>query len=105
MASFSWISQKLFFIYPCYKRGLKEEIMLAYHDASAGIGAIHRNDELNYDDNDYKKARRQVELNELHISKARRCLKKTTKFLFSHIGLVGLVVIYAVAGGFVIDGF
>ena len=74
--------------------------MLAYHDASVGIGAIHRNDELNYDDNDYKKARRQVELNELDISKARRCLKKTTKFLFSHIGLVGLVVIYAVAGGF-----
>jgi hypothetical protein len=40
------------------------------------------------------------ELDELETSKTRQCLIKTTKFLFSHIGLVGLAVIYAVAGAF-----
>ncbi|UJR15593.1 hypothetical protein I4U23_002529 [Adineta vaga] len=75
--------------------------MLAYHDASAAFGGIRRND-LSSSDNygGYPKQRRQNELDELETSKFRQCLKKTTKFLFSHIGLVGLVVVYAVAGGF-----
>ncbi|CAF0868537.1 unnamed protein product [Didymodactylos carnosus] len=36
-------------------------------------------------------------------SKTRSCLKKTAKFLFSHLGLVGLVVVYSVAGGFLFE--
>ncbi|CAF1147059.1 unnamed protein product [Didymodactylos carnosus] len=36
-------------------------------------------------------------------SKARSCLKKTAKFLFSHLGLVGLVAVYSVAGGFLFE--
>jgi hypothetical protein len=75
--------------------------MLSYHDPSGGLGVVH-GDELS-PDNDYQqytKHHRQHELDELETSKARQCLKKTTKFLFSHIGLVGLVVVYSIAGGF-----
>ena len=32
---------------------------------------------------------------------AKNCCKKTLKFLFSHIGLCGMVVAYSVAGGFI----
>ncbi|CAF0798257.1 unnamed protein product [Rotaria sp. Silwood1] len=73
--------------------------MLAYHDASMGLGTIHRDDILSYHDN-HGYENYQHQLNELEPSKTQQCLKKTTKFLFSHIGLVGLVVVYAVAGGF-----
>ncbi|CAF1106217.1 unnamed protein product [Adineta steineri] len=76
--------------------------MLAYHDASAGFGGIDRDGNSSY--NDYHSHNghrpRNHELDEIETSKTRQCLKKTTKFLFSHIGLVGLVVVYAVAGGF-----
>lgn len=76
--------------------------MLAYHDASGGLGAtIRQSDTSNYDEyGRYRPTRRQHELDEIETSKSRQCLKKTAKFLFSHIGLVGLVVVYAVAGGF-----
>jgi hypothetical protein len=76
--------------------------MLAHQNASMSLAGVHRDDLSSY--NDYHRYpiqhRRQHELNELETSKSRRCLKKTTKFLFSHIGLVGLVVVYAVAGAF-----
>ena len=75
--------------------------MLAYHDASAGLGAIRQSDMSNYNGyGQYRPSRRQHELDEIETSKSRQCLRKTAKFLFSHIGLVGLVVVYAVAGGF-----
>lgn len=75
--------------------------MIAYHDASAAYGGIHRDELSSYGGyGHYSNPRREHELDELETSKTRQCLKKTTKFLFSHIGLVGLVVVYAVAGGF-----
>lgn len=74
--------------------------MLAYHDASGRLGGIRRDDLAGYNQRFSSARRRRHELNDLETSKTRRCLKTTTKFIFSHIGLVGLVVIYAVAGGF-----
>ena len=74
--------------------------MLAYHDGSMGFGAVRRDELGSYNNRRNANQRRQHEVDELETSKTRRCLKKTTKFLFSHIGLVGLVVVYAVAGGF-----
>ncbi|CAF0991018.1 unnamed protein product [Rotaria sordida] len=75
--------------------------MLAYHNASMGFGAMHTDDILSYDNNHgYTNYQHQYELNQLETSRTQQCLKKTTKFLLSHIGLVGLVVVYAVAGGF-----
>ena len=35
-----------------------------------------------------------------HPGKCTSCCKKTMKFLFSHIGLCGMVIAYSVAGGF-----
>ncbi|CAF0871027.1 unnamed protein product [Adineta ricciae] len=62
---------------------------------------IRSHDRSSYDKyGRYRNNGPQHELDELEASKTRQCLKKTTKFLFSHIGLVGLVVVYAVAGGF-----
>jgi hypothetical protein len=72
----------------------------SYHDASMGLGAARRDELSSYDEQRRYARRRQHELDELETSKTQRCLKKTTKFLFSHIGLVGLVVVYSVAGGF-----
>ena len=69
--------------------------MLASHDASIGLEASRHDGRSHFDNN-----HPQHELDEAEASRARQCLKKTTKFLFSHIGLVGLVVVYAVAGGF-----
>ena len=40
------------------------------------------------------------ELDEVEMSKGRRFVKQTAKFLVSHVGLVGLVVVYSIAGGF-----
>ncbi len=75
--------------------------MFTYHDASASLGGIRRNHISAFNVHQHHtKSQRQHELDELETSKSRRCLKKTTKFLFSHIGLVGLVVIYAAAGAF-----
>ena len=62
--------------------------MLAHHDASIGLRGIEQD----------RPEREQDE-----TSKSRRCLIKITQFLFSHIGLVGLVVVYAVAGGFLFE--
>jgi hypothetical protein len=76
--------------------------MFAHHDTSGDWDAIPRHHISSFNDNEHKhtKSQRQHELNELETSKNRQCLKKTTKFLFSHIGLVGLVVVYSVAGAF-----
>jgi len=80
----------------------EKEIMLSHHSARRNLDGIGRDDLSYYDDYRHHAAqqRRQHELDELETSKTRQCFKKTTKFLFSHIGLVGLVVIYAVAGAF-----
>ena len=45
-----------------------------------------------------------VALNSTKKDKNRKgCCKRITKFLFSHIGLVGMVIIYAVLGGFLFE--
>ena len=36
-------------------------------------------------------------------SRMKNCCKKVLKFLFSHIGLCGMVVAYSVAGGFIFE--
>jgi hypothetical protein len=77
----------------------EKEIMLSHHSARRNLDGI-RTDDLSYYDDYRRQQRRQHELDELETSKTRQCLKKTSKFLFSHIGLVGLVVVYAVAGAF-----
>jgi hypothetical protein len=75
--------------------------MSAYRDASVDFAAIRGDDISSANERrQYTQNQRQHELDELETSKARLCLKKTSKFLFSHMGLVGLVVIYSVAGGF-----
>ena len=38
---------------------------------------------------------------EKETSRQRECCKKVLKFLFSHIGLCGMVIAYCVAGGFI----
>ena len=74
--------------------------MLTYNP-SVSFNAMAGNDLSFVDDSQYHaRSIRQDELDVSETSKNRECLKKTTKFLFSHIGLVGLVVVYAVAGGF-----
>ncbi|CAF3422356.1 unnamed protein product [Rotaria socialis] len=73
------------------------------YDAPMEFGAIHHNNTSPYHDNSqrYLKHRHQGrELHSVETTKAQRCLRKTTKFLFSHIALVGLVVVCAVVGGF-----
>ena len=72
--------------------------MLTHQNASASLDGMHHS----YLDDPRYRARtiHQDDLDVIEPSKARDCLRKTTKFLFSHIGLVGLVVVYAVAGGF-----
>ncbi|CAF1054055.1 unnamed protein product [Rotaria sp. Silwood1] len=78
--------------------------MLPYHDTSMNIDNIHRNDiSIIRDDNNYQHNQSHCELNEIETSKTRRLIKKIAKFLFSHIGLVGLVVVYAIAGGFLFE--
>jgi hypothetical protein len=78
--------------------------MLTYHDASMAVGGVNRNEISIINDNEYQDDRPvQREIDEIETSKGRQCLKKTAKFLFSHIGLVGLVVVYAVAGGFLFE--
>lgn len=74
--------------------------MLTYNP-SVSFNAMARND-LSFVDEPQYHARsiHHDEMDAMEPSKQRACLKKTTKFLFSHIGLVGLVVVYAVAGGF-----
>jgi hypothetical protein len=67
--------------------------------AAEHFDGIRRDNPSSYDNNHNHRGG-QRELDELEASKTRQCLKKTSKFLFSYIGLVGLVVIYAVAGGF-----
>lgn len=74
--------------------------MLSFNP-SVSFDAMARNDLSFMDDPQYRaRTIRQDELDVNETSKSRECLKKTSKFLFSHIGLVGLVVVYAVAGGF-----
>ncbi|CAF2624045.1 unnamed protein product [Rotaria sp. Silwood2] len=78
--------------------------MLPYQDTSMNIDNIPRNDiSIIRDDNNYQHKQSDCELDEIETSKTRRLIKKTAKFLFSHIGLVGLVVVYAIAGGFLFE--
>lgn len=77
--------------------------MLNHHDSSLAVGGIQRHDISIIRDNQYQNSRTQRELDESETSKGRQCCKKAAKFLFSHIGLVGLVVVYAIAGGFLFE--
>jgi transcriptional/translational regulatory protein YebC/TACO1 len=77
--------------------------MLTHQDPSMALGSVHRHDISVIRDNEYQNERTQRELDELETSKTRQCLKKTAKFLFSHIGLVTLVGVYATAGGFLFE--
>jgi len=77
--------------------------MLTHQDPSMALGSVHRHDISVIRDNEYQNERTQRELDELETSKTRQCLKKTAKFLFSHIGLVTLVGVYAAAGGFLFE--
>jgi hypothetical protein len=71
--------------------------MLPPTDASLGLRNVQPID-YKLSDHPYEH-----EIEEIQSSKARDCLKKITKFLFSHIGLIGLVVVYAAAGGFLFE--
>ena len=73
--------------------------MLAHHDASLGLRGI----EHGHAGSTTSQLHQRMESEEDETSKSRRCFKKITQFLFSHIGLVGLVVVYAVAGGFLFE--
>lgn len=77
--------------------------MLTHQDPSMAVGGVHRPDISVLRDDGYGNDRPQRELDELETSKGRQCLKKTAKFLFSHIGLVTLVGVYAMAGGFLFE--
>lgn len=70
--------------------------MREYHDSSLNYDGFQRQDiSVIHEQNTSG-----FENDEQEPSKGRVYCKKTVKFLFSHIGLVGLVVIYSVAGGF-----
>lgn len=77
--------------------------MRAQYDTSMAVGGAQRNEISTINDRGYPPARAQNEVDEGGASKARQMLTKTAKFIFSHIGLVGLVGIYAVAGGFLFE--
>ena len=77
--------------------------MLTHQDPSMAVGGVHRHDISVLRDSECHNARTQRELDELETSKGRQCMKKAAKFLFSHIGLVVLVGVYAVAGGFLFE--
>lgn len=77
--------------------------MLNHHDSSLAVGGVQRHDISVIRENEYQNEQTQRELDELETSRGRNCCKKTAKFLFSHIGLVGLVVVYAVAGAFLFE--
>jgi hypothetical protein len=77
--------------------------MLVHQNSAMAAGDISRQDISVIRDNEYNNEQTQRELDELETSKPPQCFKKTAKFLFSHIGLVGLVVVYAVAGGFLFE--
>lgn len=75
--------------------------MLSYKNASIGLAAASISNDEFVGQGQFE--HRSSELDQLDVSKSRRCLKKMMQFLFSHIGLVGLVVVYAVAGGFLFE--
>ena len=74
-----------------------------YHDASMAVGGAYRHDISVMHDNSGSQQHMINEVEESKTSKGRQWLKKTAKFVFSHIGLVGLVGAYAVAGGFLFE--
>ncbi|CAF1056076.1 unnamed protein product [Rotaria magnacalcarata] len=82
--------------------------MLTY-DKSMGVDNFHRSNIsiIREDDADDDKKHQNTQANgkieELETSRTRRLIKKTANFLVSHIGLVGLVVVYAAAGGFLFE--
>jgi len=77
--------------------------MLTHQNSAMAVGDISRQDISVVRDNEYNNKQLQRELDELETSKTRPCFKKTVKFLFSYIGLVGLVIVYAVAGAFLFE--
>jgi hypothetical protein len=77
--------------------------MYEYNNAPMAVAGIDRKSVHDGNDRAYDQERSLVEHDNSQTSNTRDCLKKTAKFLFSHIGLVGLVVIYAVAGGFLFE--
>ncbi|CAF2057795.1 unnamed protein product [Rotaria magnacalcarata] len=82
--------------------------MVIDHDVPLDFGAIQYNNTSSYDDNNqrYLKHRHKgIELHSIETTKSQQCLRKTAKFLFSHIALVGLVAVCAVTGGFIFQLF
>ncbi|UJR31068.1 hypothetical protein I4U23_018578 [Adineta vaga] len=77
--------------------------MSKYQDSVDDYGNIQRNHLSSMGGNDYSSNQNHRELDEIETSKGRHILKKSAKFLVSHVGLVGLVVVYAVAGGFLFE--
>ena len=77
--------------------------MLEYPNASMGAGGAYRNDISVMHENSGSQQRTVHEIDESKGTKAQQWLKKTAQFLFSHIGLVGLVGVYSVAGGFLFE--
>ncbi|CAF3701774.1 unnamed protein product [Adineta steineri] len=79
--------------------------MLPQQDVSMAYDGIYRNDIPTPRGNNNTRSNNanDGELDEVQTSKSRLFLKKIGKFLFSHVGLVGLVVVYAAAGGFLFE--
>lgn len=77
--------------------------MQEYHDPSIGVDASHRHDISVIQDYPAENQHGPVEIDVKPSSKIGQCCKNTAKFLFSHIGLVVLVIVYSVAGGFLFE--
>ena len=77
--------------------------MHQYHDTSMAVGGIHRHEISPVRDQGYDQVRPPLEVEESRKTKYRDCCGKAAKFLFSHIGLVALVGVYATAGGFLFE--
>jgi len=77
--------------------------MLARPDTSITSGDAYRNDISVIRDNNYPNQQPQRELDEVETSKTRQLLKKAAKFIFSNVGLVVLVIVYAIAGAFLFE--
>jgi hypothetical protein len=74
--------------------------MLARPDISMTSGDAYRNDISVIRDNNYQNEQPQRELDEVETSKTRQLLKKSAKFIFSNVGLIVLIIVYAIAGAF-----
>ena len=77
--------------------------MLAYQDTDVNVANIYRNDISTMSNNNYQDKQASYDDEPFTTSRTRNFLKNVAKLLLSHIGLVGLVVVYAVAGGFLFE--